>query len=222
MNAAILVAAGSSARMGFDKPTALLGGIPLVVHALRTIQECQDIDIAALVCADHRIAEFTTLAAPFAKFRHIVAGGAERGTSVLHGLQALSSASPLLVAVHDAARPLATPSLFSSVLAAAANHRAASAAQPVSDSLHRADPSGLLHQTIPRANLFAMQTPQAARFDILLDALKAHHTAATDEVSALIAEGVHPLPVVHDSPNFKITYPRDLALAEALIAPRSL
>ena len=67
-----------------------------------------------------------------------------------------------------------------------------------------------------------MQTPQAARADILLNALEQHHTTATDEVSALIAEGIHPLPVIHDSPNFKITYPRDLVLAEALATTHSL
>lgn len=208
--------------MGFDKPTAPLLGLPLVVHSLRAIEACADVDLAVLVCAGHRVAEFTSLAAPFPKFRHIVAGGAERGTSVLHGLQALAANPPLLVAVHDAARPLATSELFSSVLRAAAAHGAASAAQPVSDSLHRADTSGKLDQTVPRTNLFAMQTPQTARHDILLAALQAHHTAATDEVSALIAEGIHPLPVVHGSPNFKITYPSDLALAEAVLSTRTL
>lgn len=208
--------------MGFDKPTALLHGSPLIVHSLHAIQECADIAVAVLVCADHRIGEFTSLASPFPKFAHIVAGGAERGTSVLHGLKVLAANPPLLVAVHDAARPLATPALFSSVLSAAANHGAASAAQPVSDSIHRADTSGALHQTVPRTNLFAMQTPQAARYDLLFPALEAHHTSATDEVSALIAEGIHPLPVVHGAPNFKITYPSDLALAEAAMTTRTL
>jgi 2-C-methyl-D-erythritol 4-phosphate cytidylyltransferase len=222
MNAAILVAAGTSSRMGFDKPTAPLAGIPLIAHSLRAIQSCPDIAVAVLVCSPERVQEFTELAAPYPKFQHIVPGGAQRGTSVLHGLQALATASPLLVAVHDAARPLATPALFSSVLTAANTHGAASAAQPVADSLHRTDASGALHQTISRANLFAMQTPQAARADILLSALLAHHATATDEVSALIAEGVHPLPVIHDSPNFKITYPQDLVLAEALATTHSL
>ncbi len=202
--------------MGFDKPTAPLCGVPLVVHSLRAIQDCVDITVAVLVCAEYRTDEFTRLAAPFSKFRHIVAGGAERGTSVLHGLQALLSNPPLFVAVHDAARPLASPALFSKVLAAAVSHGAASAAQPVSDSLHRADASGLLHQTVPRTNLFAMQTPQATRFDLLVSALQSRHIAATDDVSALIADGVHVLPLIHETPNIKITYPADLLLAEAL------
>jgi 2-C-methyl-D-erythritol 4-phosphate cytidylyltransferase len=132
---------------------------------------------------------------------------------VLYGLQALASNPPDFVAVHDAARPLVTLGLIEKVLAAAETHRAASAAHPVTDSLHRVDATGALAETIPRANLFAMQTPQAARHDLLLAALEAHHAGATDEVSALIANGIHPFPVLHGEPNFKITFPSDLTLA---------
>jgi 2-C-methyl-D-erythritol 4-phosphate cytidylyltransferase len=211
--AAILVAAGSSARMGFDKLTVPLCGRSVIEWSLRAFQECPAIDRAVLVCAPQRIAEFTELAAAFPKFRDIVAGGAERSASVLHGLQALASNPPDFVAAHDAARPLVTPALIEKVLAAAETHRAASAAHPVTDSLHRADADGALAETIPRANLLAMQTPQAARHDLLLAALEAHHAGATDEVSALIANGIHPVPVLHGEPNFKITFPSDLTLA---------
>jgi 2-C-methyl-D-erythritol 4-phosphate cytidylyltransferase len=211
--AAILVAAGSSARMGFDKLTAPLCGRSVLEWSLRAFQDCPGIDRAVLVCAPQRIAEFTELAAAFPKFRDIVAGGAERSASVLHGLQALASNPPDFVAVHDAARPLVTSAVIEKVLAAAETHRAASAAHPVTDSLHRADAAGALTETIPRANLFAMETPQAARHDLLLAALETHHAGATDEVSALIANGIHPVPVLHGEPNFKITFPSDLTLA---------
>lgn len=211
--AAIIVAAGSSARMGFDKLTAPLCGRSVLECSLRAFQDCSAINRAVLVCAPQRIAEFTELAAAFPKFRDIVAGGAERSASVLHGLQALASNPPDFVAVHDAARPLVTLGLIEKVLAAAETHRAASAAHPVTDSLHRADAAGALVETIPRANLFAMETPQAARHDLLLAAMEAHHAGATDEVSALIANGIHPFPVLHGEPNFKITFPSDLTLA---------
>jgi len=211
--AAILVAAGSSARMGFDKLMAPLCGRSVLEWSLRAFQDCAAIDRAVLVCAPQRIAEFSEVAAAFPKFRDIVAGGAERSASVLHGLQALASNPPDFVAVHDAARPLVTPAVIEKVLAAAETHRAASAAHPVTDSLHRADAAGALTETIPRANLFAMETPQAARHDLLLAALEAHHAGATDEVSALIADGIHPVPVLHGEPNFKITFPSDLTLA---------
>jgi 2-C-methyl-D-erythritol 4-phosphate cytidylyltransferase len=119
--------------------------------------------------------------------------------------------------VHDAARPLVTSALIQKVLAAAMVHRAAAAAHPATDSLHRVDATGALAETVPRANLFAMETPQIAQHDLLRAAIEAHHLAATDEVSALIAEGIHPFPVVHDEPNLKITFPRDLRMAEFLL-----
>ena len=220
--AAIVVAAGSSSRMGFDKPTATLAGKPLLHWSLQVIQDCADISTAILVAAPHRLDEFTELAKPFPKIQKIVAGGAERSASVLHGLLALEKNPPDLVAVHDAARPLATSALFSQVLAAAKTHHAASAAHPVADTRHRAGPDGLLQSTVSRENLFAMETPQAARFADLLAALRSHGASATDEVAALLAAGIHPIPVLHGAPNFKITHPSDLPVAEEILKTRIL
>jgi 2-C-methyl-D-erythritol 4-phosphate cytidylyltransferase len=216
--AGLVVAAGSSSRMGFDKMTAPLHGRPVVEWSLRAFQQCSEITHGVLVCAPDRIAEFQKLVAPYPKFQHIVAGGSERSASVLNGLSALAPFAPGYVAVHDAARPLVTPALITHILAAARIHQAASAAQRVSDTLHRGDAQGVLLETVPREGVFAMQTPQAAGFDILLAALQAHQAGSTDEVSALIASGIHPVAILNDQPNFKITYPQDLALAEALLA----
>ena len=216
--AGLIVAAGSSTRMGFDKMTAPLHGRPVAEWSLRAFQQCSEITHGVLVCAPDRIAEFQKLAAPYPKFQHIVAGGSERSASVLNGLRALASSGTDYVAVHDAARPLVTPALITRILAAARIHQAASAAQRVSDTLHRGDAQGVLLETMPREGVFAMQTPQAAGFDILLAALQAHQAGSTDEVSALIAYGIHPVAILNDQPNFKITYPQDLALAEALLA----
>ena len=219
--AGLVVAAGSSSRMGFDKMTAPLQGRPVVEWSLRAFQQCSEITHGVLVCAPDRIAEFQKLAASYPKFQHIVAGGSERSASVLNGLRALAPFAPGYVAVHDAARPLVTPALITHILAAARIHQAASAAQRVSDTLHRGDAAGVLLETVPREGMFAMQTPQAAGFDILLAALQAHQAGSTDEVSALIASGIHPVAILNDQPNFKITYPQDLTLAEALLASTS-
>ena len=216
--AGLVVAAGSSSRMGFDKMTAPLQGRPVVEWSLRAFQQCSEITHGVLVCAPDRIAEFQKLAASYPKFQHIVAGGSERSASVLNGLRALAPFAPGYVAVHDAARPLVTPALITHILAAARIHQAASAAQRISDTLHRGDAAGVLLETVPREGVFAMQTPQAAGFDILLAALQAHQAGSTDEVSALIASGIHPVAILNDQPNFKITYPKDLKLAEALMA----
>jgi 2-C-methyl-D-erythritol 4-phosphate cytidylyltransferase len=207
--------------MGFDKMTAPLQGRPVVEWSLRAFQQCSEITHGVLVCAPDRIAEFQKLAASYPKFQHIVAGGSERSASVLNGLRALASSAPNFVAVHDAARPLVTPALITRILAAARIHQAASAAQRMSDTLHRGDAQGVLLETVPREGMFAMQTPQAAGFDILLAALQAHQAGSTDEVSALIASGIHPVAILNDQPNFKITYSQDLRLAEALMATGS-
>ncbi len=219
--AAIVVAAGSSTRMGFDKLTAPLAGRPLVWWSLQSVQDCVEISSAVLVCAPQRIEEFTAIALAFPKFSQVVAGGAARSDSVLNGLLAISENPPELVAVHDAARPLATAALFTQILASAQKLGAASAAHPVADSLHRSGPDGLLHETLARQNLFAMETPQAARFGDLLSAIRQHGLGATDEVGALIAAGIHPSPVLHGIPNFKITRPADLPVAEEILKARS-
>jgi 2-C-methyl-D-erythritol 4-phosphate cytidylyltransferase len=218
--AAILVAAGASTRMGFDKLTAPLAGQPLLYWSLQAVQDCAEISMGILVCAPQRTEEFAALAKSFPKVSRVVAGGAERSASVLNGLLALAPNPPDLVAVHDAARPLATPALFSQILAAAEKHRAASAAHPVADSIHRANADGLLHETLSRQNLFAMETPQATAFPDLLAAIRAHGAGATDEVGALIAAGIHPVPVLHGAPNFKITHPADFPVAEEILKTR--
>lgn len=213
--AAIIVAAGSSARMGFDKICAPLAGRTVLEWSLQAFQDCSDVSEIVLVCAADRLTEFQKLAAAFSKVRNVTPGGAQRSASVLNGLAILSANPPALIAVHDAARPLISPSLVSRVLHAAMTNQAASAAQPVTDSLHRGQTDGVLSETVSRQNLFAMQTPQAASFDLLWSALRAHPDV-TDEVSALIASGIHPQAIVHNEPNFKITYPLDLQLAEIL------
>lgn len=206
--------------MGFDKIIAPLAGRPLVVWSLAAFEACDDIGPCVLVCAESRLDEFAALAEPYKKFQLLVPGGAERSDSVLNGLRALESRTPALVAVHDAARPLVTPALISQVVATATEWGAAVAAEPVSDSLHRAAGAGYLVETVSRENLWAMQTPQVAGLQALRDAIEAARSSSrgvTDEVSALIQAGVRPRTVFHGNLNFKVTFPRDIALVEAVL-----
>ena len=222
--AGLIVAAGGSRRMGFDKITAPLAGRPLVAWSLAAFEACDDIGPCVLVCAESRLDEYRALAAPYKKFRLIVPGGVERADSVMNGLRALGSNGLTLVAVHDAARPLVTPLMISQVVAAAAEWGAAVAAEPVSDSLHRAAGAGHLVETVSRENLWAMQTPQVAGLSALRDALESARSSrqgVTDEVSALIHAGIRPRSVFLGNLNFKVTFPRDLPLAEAVLEPRS-
>jgi len=216
----LIVAAGASRRMGFDKITAPLVGRPLVTWSLAAFEACDDIGPCVLVCAESRIDEFTALTAPYKKFQAVVSGGSERVESVVNGLRALGASRPSLVAVHDAARPLVTAALISRVVAAAAEWGAAVAAEPVSDSLHRAAGAGHLVETVSRNNLWAMQTPQVAGLHDLREALESARSSGreiTDEIAALIQAGFRPRAVLHGGCNFKITFPRDLLLAEAVL-----
>lgn len=216
----LIVAAGVSRRMGFDKITAPLAGQPLITWTLAAFEACKDIGSCVLVCAGSRREEFAALAAPYKKFQIIVPGGAERAESVLNGLRALEPGGAALVAVHDAARPLVTPALISRVVAAAAEWGAAVAAEPVSDSLHRAAGADHLVETVARDHLWAMQTPQVAKLRDLRQALESAAASGrnvTDEVAALIQAGFRPRVVGHSGCNFKITFPRDLLLAEAVL-----
>jgi len=218
--AALIVAAGESRRMGFDKATAPLCGRPLVTWSLAAFQECAEISSGVLVCSAERIQEFSALAAPYPKFRFVVAGGSKRLDSVLSGLEALAARPPGFVAVHDAARPLVTPALIEAVIKAARKHGAAAAAAPVTDTLNRAHGAGVLVETVSRKSLWAMQTPQVAGYGDLRAALtspRSETEAVTDEMSALIAAGLRPHAVPHVGLNFKVTFPRDMQLAATLV-----
>lgn len=220
---ALVVAAGSGRRMGFDKIVAPLAGQPVVCWSLDAFENCPDISEGILVCAPGRGEEFRRLAVSFPKFRRVVGGGAERTDSVLNGLSAMEGDPEAIVAVHDGARPLITPAVISAVVAAARAGGAAVAAEPAADTLHRAGDAGCLVETVSRDNLWAMQTPQAAGRHLLQHALEAARKSGqhvTDEISALLATGVRATPVPHGTLNFKVTWPRDLELAESVLRRR--
>ena len=122
-----------------------------------------------------------------------------------------------LVAIHDAARPLASQSLLRRVVAAAREHGAAAPALPIADTVNRIDDVGLVCEVIERTNLMVAQTPQVARRD-WLEAALATASAATDEESALVAAGYPVVTVAGERNNLKLTWPDDLPFAEALLA----
>lgn len=209
--------------MGFDKLTAPLLGQPLVAHGLAAFEDCADVDGIVLVCAGERVAEFEKIAAPFAKVREVVAGGRERVDSVLAGVSAFADPGPVHIAIHDGARPLITPEAISACYRAAVEFGAAVSAEPVTDTLHRTDAAGLAHETVSRENLWRMQTPQILETRVLKSLLleaRASGAAVTDEISLLLRAGRAAKVVENPDWNFKVTYPRDLALAGMLLKER--
>ncbi len=222
--AAIVVAAGASRRMGFDKLSTPLAGRPLIAHSLAAFNGCADVDHIVLVCAADRIEEFRALSAGFPKVRQIVAGGKERVQSVLAGMAAFQEPRPIFVAVHDGARPLATPEIVSACYQAAREFGAAVSAEPVTDTLHRVNNQLLTAETVSRKNLWRMQTPQVLELEVLESLLQDVREAGgtiTDEISLLIRSGGKARVVENSDWNIKVTYPRDLELAEMIIERRT-
>jgi len=148
-----------------------------------------------------------------------VEGGTVRSASVRNALAAAGDAE--VVAIHDAARPLVRPELFTATLDALAGADAAIAAARVPDTIKEAGADGLVVRTHDRARLWAIQTPQAFRADVLrraLDVSEAVLAAATDD-AWLVERAGGTVRVVEAPPsNFKVTTAHDLAVAEGLLA----
>ena len=223
---AIMVAAGSSRRMGFDKLTADLAGKPVAIHSLLAFEACASVERIVLVTREERVAEFEALSREHGvtKLQSVVPGGAERHLSVWNGMQAAQAKDSDYVAVHDAARPLITPATIEACLATARHHGASACAAPVSDTLKRATVDGSVTGSVERDHLWAMQTPQIFLMELLDRAYRQilrRGQEVTDEVSALQALGVSVMLTRVDGPNFKITLPGDLALARLILEHRT-
>jgi 2-C-methyl-D-erythritol 4-phosphate cytidylyltransferase len=215
MLSAIIVAAGASERMGFDKLFAPLGDKPVVAHTIDAFeQSC--VNEIVLVGRTDSLEELRRVLGANTKVRHLVSGGARRQDSVRAGLQQVDARADY-VAVHDAARPLITPKKIACVFKVAREHGAAALAEPISDTLKRADLDLVVRESIDRDQLFAMQTPQVFARELLVEAYEAlavKNISVTDEVSAVQHLGRKVVLVPNRDFNFKITYPRDFVLAE--------
>ena len=219
---AVLVAAGSSTRMGFDKLSFDLGGETVLHRSIRAFEQCPLVDEIILVAGSNR-AFAQQQAADCAKPVCVVAGGATRAESAKNGVLAASGA---LVAVHDAARPFVSQQVITAVLEAAARCGAAAPAVPVKDTIKAAvrgsgktvPESCFVHATPDRSTLYAVQTPQcfdrAAYLAALeeLDAEKAR--LVTDDCSLFELTG-RPVQLTQgDYANLKITTREDLPRPE--------
>jgi 2-C-methyl-D-erythritol 4-phosphate cytidylyltransferase len=215
--AAIIVASGSSRRMGFDKLAAEIHGTPVLVHTVDAFMAAAGISRVIVVCPEER---FALLAGEhYEKPLDRVDGGDQRQDSVAHGLAALGP-EDLLVAVHDGARPLIRPEAIDECIAAARQYGAAAMAHAVADTLKKADTEGFARYSVDRSGLWAMETPQVFRTSLLRRAyagVRERQTVVTDEVSAVEAMGISTKLITSPFPNPKITVPADIHLATALM-----
>jgi 2-C-methyl-D-erythritol 4-phosphate cytidylyltransferase len=224
MLSAIIVAAGSSERMGFDKLFAAIAGKPVIAHAIRAFELANSVDGIVVVARRDRHDEIKKMMRDenFQKVHSIIAGGERRQDSVQAGLNRVDR-QVKYVAVHDAARPLVTPEQIERLFQECQIDGAASLAEPINDTLKRADADLVITGSVDRQGLYAMQTPQIferAWLDEAYRAVYAENVLVTDEVSAVERLGRNITLVLNDDFNFKITYPRDLPLANFVLEQR--
>jgi 2-C-methyl-D-erythritol 4-phosphate cytidylyltransferase len=224
MLTAIIVAAGSSRRMGFDKLFAEIAGKPVIAHTVAAFDSANVVTSIVIVAREDRHREIESIVRDqnFKKIHAIVNGGEHRQDSVRAGLDRLPE-NARHVAVHDAARPLVTQEQIERVYQLACKHGAAALAATATDTLKYADVDLAVTSSVDRRQLFAMQTPQIFERKMIEDAYRsvvADKIFITDEVSAVERSGAKVVLVPNEQSNFKITYPEDLPLAEFVLNQR--
>ncbi len=222
MVSAIIVAAGSSRRMGFDKLFAKLDGKPVLWHSIQAFSETKEVDEILIVTREDQmdLVEHLVATERMEKVTKVISGGAERHISVWNGLQAVDSKDSAFIAIHDGARPLVTPKLIKACIDLAETHGAACCASQIPDTVKRASVEQMVTESVERTGLWAMQTPQVFSSGLILQAyaaLMAKHEMVTDEVSAVQKLGKKIALLKNDDWNMKITFPHDLELAEHVL-----
>lgn len=220
MTSVVIVAAGSSRRMGFNKLLAPLAGEPVLRRTLGMFQQCDSVDEIIVVAGDAVRTEIDVwLKSGLSKVVKVIAGGTERHLSVHAGLQALNPACDI-VAVHDGARPLISVEQITRCIEAARTQAAVACARPMTETLKRCGSDGRITESIDRANAWIMETPQVFQRDLLTrayDAVIRDGVLVTDEVSAVQHLGAPVFVVENHGPNPKITFPADIVLAQRFV-----
>jgi 2-C-methyl-D-erythritol 4-phosphate cytidylyltransferase len=204
-----------------DKLFLELGGCPIVAHTWRRFDEAGCIDEIVMVVRDGMQAAIRELGErhQFRKKFTLVAGGKERQDSVWNGLAALSPRTEI-VAIQDAARPCTSPALIAATVAAARETGAAVAAQAVTDTIKESRDGKLIERTLDRSRLWAVQTPQTFRVEIIRRALsevRQRGLLVTDDTAACELIGQPVQLVLSAQPNPKVTRLEDLPCVEALL-----
>jgi 2-C-methyl-D-erythritol 4-phosphate cytidylyltransferase len=224
MNVAIVVAAGKGMRLGGDRPKQFLelGGVPIIVHALKQFERCREISEVITVLPAEDTAGFQPVIKQhdLRKVSRVIIGGATRARSVRQGLNAISSAE--IVAVHDGVRPFVTPDEIDRVVVAAKQNGAAILTTQVADTIKRVADSRII-ETLPRAQLRRALTPQCFRFEVLkeayqsLDDLEEQGIEITDDSLLVERLKIEIVAVEGSAKNIKITTAEDLAWAEMIL-----
>jgi 2-C-methyl-D-erythritol 4-phosphate cytidylyltransferase len=224
---ALVPAAGAGLRFGHALPKQYVPilGRPLIAHTLAALLAHPAIaSVHVVVSQDDELfdARVAPVFADAPALQVHAVGGAARAETVRNGLAAMQRAVAAddWVLVHDAARPCVAPGLVDRMVVALADDPVGGiAAIPVTDTLKRAAPDGAIAETVPRAGLWAAQTPQMFRYGLLRAALSDGDVASlTDEAAAMERVGHRVRLVQGDTANLKVTLPADLGVAERWLA----
>jgi 2-C-methyl-D-erythritol 4-phosphate cytidylyltransferase len=224
---AVVLGGGIGQRVGAALPKQLLrlGGKTLVEHCVAAFEQAPGVDEILVVMAAGYVEQVREMLAEggFSKVTGVIAGGVARSDSTRVALGAIGGSSDCAVLLHDAARPLVDQRIIADCVAALGEHEAAGVAVPASDTIVITD-NGVMHTMPRRETLWRCQTPQCFRLPVIA---RAHELAAadpdfapTDDCGVVLRylPGVDVHIVPGSERNLKVTYPQDLAVAEALLA----
>ncbi len=228
MNVAIIVAAGSSSRMGnacADKLMLKINGTEVLARTMLQYQRACSIDRIYVVTSKERFSAVEQLARKYGieKFAGLAEGGKTRQHSVQNGLKLCKEAD--IVSIADGARPFTKPELIDKVSAAAEAHGAALLCVPVKDTLKVLSPDGSIDHSPDRSTLLAAQTPQAFKQKLFADLMERaikEGKVVTDDASVFEIYGQKVYPITSDYENIKITTPEDIILAKAIAGKENL
>lgn len=224
----IIPAAGSGSRMGgVYKPLEKLCEREMILYSLDTFQNCSEVAFVVISAREDKTDELRSLCEKngYTKVKKIVAGGADRQTSVENAFVCglFDDDAVTHVAVHDAARPLFTAEMAEKVFSEALEKGNAVCASKVRDTVKRTDNDAVVSEGVDRENLWLIQTPQVFEKNVYAEALAkagVDGVTATDDSSLVFMNGVSVNLCETPSYNIKVTYPEDMLLAEAILGRR--
>ena len=219
--AAIIVAAGASSRaVGLDKMFVPLMGRPLISYSVEVFNDCPLVGEIVLVMARSNLDRGRRLVeeAGWRKVSEICLGGDRRQDSVRRGMELVRHAT--LTVVHDGARPCVDANIITRGMDEVRQTGAATAAVPVKDTIKSVGPGNMVRETLDRDRLWAVQTPQVFRTDILHEAHKRVSDDVTDDASMIELMGGDVRIFTGSYENIKVTTPEDIQIAEAVLKAR--
>jgi len=226
--AALITAAGRGSRMGTreSKPYLVLADKPILAHTLYQFEQCSLIDEVVLIVSKSEIEHSKASiieAFMFEKVSKIIAGGLKRQDSVWEGLKSLKRDCELVM-VHDGVRPFVSQEILEKSIQEASRSGAAIVSVPVKDTVKMASEQGDVLETLDRSTLWAVQTPQTFKYEILKSAYKKAFEDGfygTDDASLVERLEIKVKIIPGSYENIKITTPEDLALSEVILRRRA-